>query len=358
MESEYETIVLEVRDYVSPESSCKIEDMVNAVPHVVDSAFDPVNNILKVRVHKGMATADDIMKELKRCAVRSEQRTPTRGKAHMEHGVMGMKKPAVHDHHALMEAEFRKHFIAAAIFTIPALVLSPSVQAWVGYSLPTSPVWDALLLIMASVVILYGGLPFYRGVPKSIRIRTLDMNVLVTIALLSGYLYSVSITVGLLSAMDFYWEISTLAAFLLFGHWMEMRAARTAAGAVKELVKLIPPTANLVKDGQITEVQTSELKVGDVVLVRPGEKVPIDGVVTEGESSLNEAMITGESKPVSKKAGSNVIGGTVNMEGALRVQVTKTGEETAVAQIIKLVEEAIEKTGASQMKDMGKVMNK
>src|SRR4030042_5707923 len=118
---------------------------------------------------------------------------------------------------------------------------------------------------------------------------------------------------------------------------MEMRAARTAAGAVKELVKLIPPSANLVKDGQVTEVQTSDLRVGDVVLVRPGEKVPIDGTVIEGESSLNEAMITGESKPVSKKAGSNVIGGTVNMEGALRVQVMKTGEETAVPQIINLV---------------------
>jgi Cu2+-exporting ATPase len=129
---------------------------------------------------------------------------------------------------------------------------------------------------------------------------------------------------------------------------MEMRASRTAAGALKELIKLIPPTANLVKDGQITEAQTSELNVGDVVLVRPGEKIPIDGVVIEGESSLNEAMITGESKPVSKKAGNNVIGGTVNMEGALRVQVTKTGEETAVAQIIKLVEQAISSKPAVQ----------
>src|SRR3972149_2015969 len=171
--------------------------------------------------------------------------------------------------------------------------------------------------------------------------RALDMNVLVTIALLSGYFYSVSITLGLLSATDFYWEISTLAAFLLFGHWMEMRASITAAGALKELVKLIPPTANLVKGDQITETPTAELKVDDIVLVRPGEKVPIDGVVTEGESSLNEAMITGESKPVSKKAGSNVIGGTVNMEGAIRVKVTKTGEETAVSQIIKMVEQAI-----------------
>jgi Cu2+-exporting ATPase len=187
---------------------------------------------------------------------------------------------------------------------------------------------------MASIAVLYGGFPFYKRVPASLRIHTLDMNVLVTIALLSGYLYSVSITVGLLSAMDFYWEISTLAAFLLFGHWMEMRAQGAAAGAVKSLVKLIPPTANLVKNGQIIQVDTSELKVGDIVLIKPGEKVPIDGIVIEGESSLNESMITGESKPVSKKVGNNVIGGTINIEGAIRVKVAKTGEETAVAQII------------------------
>jgi len=348
MQSEYEALELEVRDYISPECTCKVEDMVNRVPHVVDSTFDSANNMLKVRVHKGMVTANEIIEELKRCGVRCEQRMPSHAKAHMEHEAMKMKKPAAHDHHAMMEAEFRKHFFAAAIFTIPVLLLSPSIQTWAGCALPPSPVWNIVLLITASVVILYGGFPFYRRVPQSLRMRVLDMNVLVTVALISGYLYSVSITFGLLSAMDFYWEISTLASFLLFGHWMEMRASRTAAGALKELVKLIPPTANLVKDGQVAEVQTADLKVGDIVLVRPGEKVPIDSVVIEGESSLNEAMITGESKPVSKRVGSNVIGGTVNIEGALRVQVTKTGEETAVAQIIKLVEQAISSKPAVQ----------
>lgn len=327
------------------------------MPHVVEANFDPVNNILKVKVHRGMASAKDIIKVLKECKIRCEQPMPKHEMAHMEHEAKKMppthemagmehegtltKKTAAHDHHAMMATEFKRHFIVAAIFTIPILILSPSIQNWAGYNLPQSPVWSILLLIMASIVILYGGLPFYKRVPASLRMRSLDMNVLVTIALLSGYLYSVSITLGLLSAMDFYWEISTLAAFLLFGHWMEMRASITAAGALKELVKLIPPTANLVRDGQIAEVATAELKIGDVVLVKPGEKVPIDGVVVEGESSLNEAMITGESKPVSKKAGSNVIGGTVNMEGAIRVRVTKTGEETAVAQIIKMVEQAI-----------------
>ena len=347
METDYETIELQVRDYISPECTCKVEDMVKAVPHVIEASFDPVNGMLKVKVHRGMASAGDIIEALKQCSIRCEQRPPAHEMAHMEHEAMKMK-PAAHDHHSMMANEFKRHFIVAAIFTIPVLVLSPSIQMWAGYALPPSPVWDVLLLITASVAVLYGGFPFYRRVPSSLRMHALDMNVLVTIALLSGYLYSVSITLGLLSAMDFYWEISTLAVFLLFGHWMEMRASITAAGALKELVKLIPPTANLVKDGQISEVPTADLKVGDTVLVKPGEKVPIDGLVIEGESSLNEAMITGESKPVSKKAGSSVIGGTVNMEGAIRVQVTKTGEETAVAQIIKMVEQAITSKPAVQ----------
>ena len=364
METGFETIQLHVRDYISPECTCRVEDMAKAVPHVVEASFDPVNNILIAKVHRGMASANDIIEELKRCAVHCEQRKPTHEMAHMEHesmkktaahGMVGMehegmkmKKPVAHDHHAMMATEFKRHFIVAAVFTIPILILSPSIQAWFGYALPSSLIWDVLLLAMASIVILYGGFPFYRRVPDSLRRRALDMNVLVTIALLSGYLYSVSITLGLLSAMDFYWEISTLAVFLLFGHWMEMRASITAAGALKELVKLIPPTANIVKDGKTSEVPTAELKVGDIVLVKPGEKVPIDGVVIEGESSLNEAMITGESKPVSKKSGSNVIGGTVNMEGAIRVKVTKTGEETSVAQIIKMVEQAISSKPAVQ----------
>ncbi|NJD53822.1 MAG: copper-translocating P-type ATPase [Candidatus Methanoperedens sp.] len=240
----------------------------------------------------------------------------------------------------MMEAEIKRHFIVAAIFTVPVLILSPSIQGWAGYTLPPSPAWKILLVITASVVILYGGFVFYKGSVKSLKLRTLDMNVLVTIALLSGYLYSLGSTF-FFEAPDFYWEISTLATFILFGHWMEMKAQRSAAGALRELVKLIPPTANLIRNGEIVEVSTSDLKVGDIVLIRPGEKVPIDGLVLEGETSINEAMITGESKPVEKRKESRVIGGTINIEGAIRVRVAKTGEETAIAQIIKLVEQTM-----------------
>ncbi|NJD76556.1 MAG: copper-translocating P-type ATPase [Candidatus Methanoperedens sp.] len=240
----------------------------------------------------------------------------------------------------MMEAEMKRHFIVAAIFTIPVLILSPSIQGWAGYTLPPNPVWNFLLVLAASVVILYGGFVFYKGSVASLKLHTLDMNVLVSIALLSGYLYSLGSTF-LFKAPDFYWEISTLATFILFGHWMEMKAQRSASGALKELVKLIPPTANIIRDGNVVEIPTSDVKVGDIVLVKPGENVPVDGVVVEGESSVNESMVTGESKPVEKRKESKVIGGTINGEGAIRVRVTKTGEETAIAQIIKLVEQAM-----------------
>ncbi len=260
-------------------------------------------------------------------------------KPHEEPVEKPIKQPTKHDHHAMMEAEMKRHFLISAIFAVPVLILSPSIQEWFGYSLPPSPVWNILLVIFATIVIVYGGLVFYNGAVASLRKRLLDMNVLVSIALLAGYLYSLGTTFFGISG-DFYWEISTLAALILFGHWMEMRASRTAAGAIRELVKLIPPTANLIKNGSIITAPTANLIIDDWILVRPGEKIPIDGIVTEGETSVNEAMLTGESKPVSKTKDSNVIGGTLNIEGAIKVKVTKTGEETAVAQIIRQVEQA------------------
>lgn len=339
MESSYETIEVKVQDYISPECSCKVEDVVNSIEHVVEPSFDPVNNFLTVKAHKGMLTANDLIDALKKCAIRCEKSKSAHEMSRMEHEAMKMKKPSEHDHHAMMEAEMKKRFFVTLFFTVPVLILSPTIQKWLSFSIPEFPVSDYVLFLVSSIVVVYGGLVFYRGAYKSLKIRALDMNVLVTVAVITGYLYSVGATF-LFEAVDFYWEISTLVVFLLFGHWMEMKSIRGASGALKELVKLIPPTANLVKDSEIVEVPTSELKVGDVVLVRPGGKVPVDGVVVEGETTVNEAMITGESKPVNKKEGEEVIGGTINGEGAVRVRVAKTGEETALAQIVKLVREA------------------
>jgi Cu2+-exporting ATPase len=165
------------------------------------------------------------------------------------------------------------------------------------------------------------------------------MMVLVTVAVLAGYFYSLG-TTFFFEAPDFYWEISTLVVFLLFGHWMEMRAVSGASGALTELVKLVPVQANLVKNSKIIETPTEVLKTGDIILVKPGESIPVDGIIIEGKSSVNEAMITGESVPVSKKQEDQVIGGTINGQGSFQVRVTKTGEDTTISQISRMVRDA------------------
>lgn len=219
------------------------------------------------------------------------------------------------------------------------LLLSPTIQQWFGFSL-TFPGYRYLLFAMATVITLYGAWPFYKNARKALQSGVLDMSVLVSIAVSAGYLFSVGSTF-LFTALDFCWEITTLVAVLLLGHWLEMRAVRGTAGALKELTKLIPPTANRIAEGgNVEEMPTSAVQKGDLLLVRPGEKVPMDGRIIEGQSSVNEAMITGESRPVPKKPGDEVIGGTLKGEGALRIRVEKTGEETALAQIINLVKEA------------------
>ncbi len=243
------------------------------------------------------------------------------------------------NHHAMMEQDFKRRFFVSLIITAPILVLSPTIQGWFGFTVPRFAGYNVVLFGLATIIAVYGGTPFYTEAKRDLERGVLGMMVLVSIAVGTGYLFSVAATFIIADAVDFYWEISTLVVFLLFGHWMEMRMTRRATGALEELVKLIPPTAYKVEGDEIVEVPTEEVQVGDVLLVRPGEKVPIDGVIISGESALDESMITGESKPVSKGEGDEVIGGTINGMGSLRIKIEKTGEETALAQIIKLMEE-------------------
>jgi len=243
------------------------------------------------------------------------------------------------DHHAMMELDFKRRFYVSLIITGPILVLSPTIQQWFNFTVPDFPGYDYVLFGLATIIAFYGGWPFFKGGYESIKEGVLGMMVLVSIAVSTGYLFSVATTFILVDTVDFYWEISTLVVFLLFGHWMEMRMTRRATGALQELVKLIPPTANLFKDGEIEEIPTAQVKIGDILLIRPGDKVPIDGIITEGQSRLDESMITGESRPVLMEEGDEVIGGTINGLGAIKIRIEKTGEETALAQIIKLMEE-------------------
>jgi len=268
------------------------------------------------------------------------------GAATKGHGAM--KHEGGGSHHEHMAQDFKRRFFVSLAVTVPILLMSPTVQGWFGFTLPRFPGYDLALFALASAVALYGGLPFYRGARRDLERGVLGMMVLVSLAVTVGYVFSVAATFLFTGVGDFYWEISTLVVFLLFGHWMEMRMTSRATGALQELVKLIPPTANVQRDGGFTEVPTSEVGVGDILLVRPGGKVPIDGVIIEGASALDESMITGESRPVSKEVGDEVIGGTINGMGSLKIRVEKTGEETALAQIIQLVREVQESKPPTQ----------
>jgi Cu2+-exporting ATPase len=253
-------------------------------------------------------------------------------KVHGEHGD--------HGDHEGMEQDFKKRFLSALPLTAIVLLLSPQIQNWAGYSIDF-PGTEVITFILASIIVFYHGWPFYVMARGEIKAKAYGMMTLVSLAVLSGYVFSVAATF-IFEGKSLYWEVSTLVLAFLFGHWMEMRAVRGATGALSELAKLIPPNAHLVKGKEIEDVGTEKLKKGDKVLVRPGEKVPIDGVVTEGESSVNEAMITGESKPVNKKAKDEVIGGSINYDGSLTIEVSKVSEDTAISQMMELIRKAQE----------------
>jgi len=257
----------------------------------------------------------------------------------MAHEMTKMEEPVDHTaHHAQMGHNFKTLFFQTLPVTLLILLLSPNIQRWFGFTFTFARV-DVALFVLGSIVALYGGRPFFSAAVEEIKNRNFGMMTLVSLAVLSGYSFSVAATF-LFPGESLWWEISTLVSAFLFGHWMEMRAVMGTTGALQELAKLIPPTANKLVEGKEVQVQTSELVKGDKVIIKPGEKVPVDGKIIEGESSVNEAMITGESKPVFKKMGDEVVGGTINNDGALTVEITKVGAESALAQITNLIKQA------------------
>lgn len=330
-----QSVTLALKEYVGPDCPCRLEDRVQALHGVHEVHINPVADTVHLVYDSDVVSLEHLKHMLAQVGCSCEGEQDHTAHAHMEHE---HHKAEGHDHHAMMEQDFRRRFWVVLALTTPVLLLSPTIQQWFGFTL-TFPGYRYLLFAMATVITFYGTWPFYKNARKALRTGILDMSVLVSIAVSAGYLFSVGSTF-FFTAVDFYWEVSTLVAVLLLGHWLEMRAVRGTAGALKELTKLIPPTANRVVGDRVEEIPTSDIQKGDLLLVRPGEKVPMDGRVIEGQSSVNEAMITGESKPVTKQVGDEVIGGTLNGEGALRIRVEKTGEEMALAQIINLIKEA------------------
>jgi P-type Cu2+ transporter len=242
---------------------------------------------------------------------------------------------------ASMVADMRRRFLVAAVLSIPILLWSPIGRDVLKFtvSAPFGLRDDIFQLILSVPVVFWAGWIFFDGAARALRARTLDMMVLVAVGVGAGWLYSLMVTLTG-GGEVFYEAASVLATFVLLGHWFEMRARGGANEAIRALVDLAPPKATVVRDGKEVEIPTSEVAVGDLLLIRPGAKVAVDGIVEDGDSDLDESMVTGESLPVHKTAGDQVIGATLNTTGTLRVRATKVGADTALAQIVKLVQEA------------------
>lgn len=254
-----------------------------------------------------------------------------------------------HDHHAHMAADFRKRFWISLVLTLPILALSPLLQTLVGLRETVGFPGDLYVLFgFSSAVFWYGGWPFLQGLTTEIKSLKPGMMTLVAVAITTAYLYSSAVVFGLTGKV-FFWELATLVDVMLLGHWIEMRSVMGASKALEELAKLMPSDAHkLMHDGSVKDVPLSELAVDDKVLVKPGEKVPADGAIIEGESSVNEAMLTGESTPVAKASGGKVIGGSINGEGALTIEVKGTGKDSFLSQVIDLVKQAQESKSKTQ----------
>lgn len=251
--------------------------------------------------------------------------------------------------HSGHEQIFRTRFWWSLLLTIPVLLYSEMLQRWFGYTMPAFPGSSWIPLIFSLVVFAYGGVPFLQMAVPEIRTRKPGMMTLISLAISVALIYSLLAQLTSLGE-GFFWELVTLIDVMLLGHWLEMRSIRQASGALDELAKLMPDDAErITSDGSTETVSTSSLQSGNLLLIRPGASVPADGEVTEGESSLNESMITGESRPVDKKPGSKVIAGTINGDGSLRVKVTAIGDETALAGIMRLVDQAQQSKSQTQI---------
>lgn len=263
------------------------------------------------------------------------------GAGHAPQDVMGHG-----GHHAGMSMDdmardMRNRFLVAVLLSVPILLWSPIGREVIGFTTP-APFGlrdDVFSLLLSLPVVFYSAWIFFDGAYRALRAKTLDMMVLVAVAIGAGWLYSVGVTLTG-GGEVFYEAAAVLAAFVLLGHWLEMRARGGANDAIRTLLELAPPTAVVLRDGAEVEVPTSQVQVGDLLLIRPGAKVPVDGVVEEGESETDESMVTGESLPVSKAPGAEVIGASINVSGTLRVRASKVGSDTALAQIVAMVQEA------------------
>jgi len=284
-----------------------------------------------------------------------KQHHHNQGMHHHEEDGYGSKKKSVMEseshgeHHGHMVEDFKRRFWISVVITIPIIIISPMIHHFLGLGDSLRFTGDMLVLFaLSSVVYFYGGWPFLKGFLNEMKKLQPGMMTLIGLAISVAYFYSSATVFGVIGE-DFFWELATLIDIMLLGHWIEMKSVMGASKALEQLAKLMPDEAHKIDDnGNVVDIALSELQHKDKLLIKPGEKIPADGKIFEGRTSINESMITGESQPVSKKDGDSVIGGSINGEGSIKIEVEKTGEETFLSQVVKLVKEAQETKSRTQ----------
>ena len=251
-------------------------------------------------------------------------------------------------HHRKMIKDFRKRFFISLVITIPILILSPMVQGILGFRFVLLSGFDKyILFVLSTFIYFYGGWPFLKGIVKELKQKQPGMMTLIAVAITVAWGYSSATTFGV-KGTTFFWELVTLIDIMLLGHWIEMKSVLRASRSLQKLVEMMPSEAHLIKNGDTKDVNVEELEEGNKVLVRPGEKIPVDGNIIEGESHVNESMVTGESKPVQKSKDDEVIGGTINGKGSLTVEVSQVGENAYLSKVINMVKDAQSKKSKTQ----------
>src|ERR1700722_13023266 len=252
-----------------------------------------------------------------------------------------------HDHHQMMILDFKRRFYGVLTLTVPIMLLSPMIQHFLGvdWSFSAAPY---ILFGLSTAVYFYGGWPFLKGLTDEVKTKTPGMMFLIGFAITVAYVYSAAVVFGL-KGDDFFWELATLILIMLLGHWIEMKSVAGASKDLELLVQLMPSDAHMVMADMIHDVKTGSLKTNDVILVKPGEKVAADGIILEGESYLNESMLTGESKPVQKIKGDKVIAGAINGNGSIKITVSHAAKDSYLSQVIKLVDDAQKSKSNTQL---------
>ena len=348
-----QTFEIALDDVFCPCCQDDLAAAISRLPHVMGVHVDLEHNVAHVNVHAGMVDATTLRAQIEGCNFRNPVPLP-RAEVSSHEGVHhAAAKTAAHGGHeamghdmsdprmaAAMEADMRRRFWIALVLSVPVVAYSSLGTLLLGgRELPAPVDRNWILLAFSTPVALWASSVFHTGAWRSIRARVLNMSVLVSLGILVSYVFSVGITFTV-GGETFYEAAVMLATFLLFGHWMEMKARRGSSDAVRKLLQLAPSEANVERDGKIARVPVAEVRVGDIVVLQPGERVAVDGEVIDGRTAIDESMVTGESIPVEKEKGASVVAGTVNQTGSIRYRATKIGADTALARIAQLVETA------------------